>query len=470
MRRRLTVAMLGVVVGTLVLTVAGSLLLIHRAAYSDAEGELTTDAGALAQLLTSHPSAVTDTRVLNLVRQAGDYQSLLVAGLSPAGQFTSLPPALPASDVGVGSVEDDSEVAGNVGSTVFVVEPLTLTARQRAVLGPVPTGDLPVLVATRHVRPVADGIAYFLLVAGAVLVIGAAVAAALSRRITAPVQRAVATTEQMASGDLAARVPTGPHDYPELRQLGDAINALGDGLARARGLERQFLLSVSHDLRTPLTSIRGYAEAIAEGAAEDVAGAASIVAAEANRLDRLVQDLLDLARLDARQFSLHIEPVDAGAVASGTLDALRPEADEFGVALRANLPGGRGPWVRADPDRLGQVMANLVENGLKFSASSVELSLDTTDGWCRISVTDDGPGIPPGTLGRVFERHFTSERSPGRRLGTGLGLAIVAELAQAMGGAVQAVSPVHDGTGTRMVLHLPLLTLPEGATFRPAPP
>jgi two-component system sensor histidine kinase BaeS len=319
--------MLGVVAGALVLSVIGSLLLIHRAAFSSAQSDLTGETDALAQLLVTRSAVTTDRRVLELLRQVGGYDVLRVVGLSPDGRFTALPPGIPPGSIGVGSLQDGQVVAGNVGRTVYVAEPLTLTARQRQALGPVPAGDLPVLVVARRVHAYANGEGYFLLVAGAVLLVGAAVGTALSRRITAPLQRAVATTGQMAAGDLAARVASGPGDDPELRQLADAINALGDHLARARGLERQFLLSVSHDLRTPLTSIRGYAEALSDGAAEDVPAAAAIIAAEARRLERLVQDLLDLARLDARQFSLQLERVDAGAVAQQALEAFRPEAE-----------------------------------------------------------------------------------------------------------------------------------------------
>jgi signal transduction histidine kinase len=460
-RRRLTVAVLAVVVGTLVLTVAGSLLLVRRTAVSSTETDLTSQARALSELLQSRAAAATDRRVLTLLRDAGSYRTLAVVGLSPGGQFTSLPPVLSAGDLDVAALQGGQAVTGNVGLTVFVAEPVLLTARQRVVLGPVPAADTAVLVVTRSVKGPVDGLPYFLLVAGIVLVVGAVVAAVLARRISAPLARAVATTRRMAAGDLSARVPTSPHDDAEMHELAQAINALGDNLARARGMERSFLMSVSHDLRTPLTSIRGYAEALAEGAATDVAGAAGVIAAEAGRLDRLVQDLLDLARIDARRFSLDMRPVDVVSVASGVLQALRPEAAAFGVELHAQLPARSGPWVRADADRLAQVVANLLENGLKFTQTRVDLSVGVEDGWCWLTVTDDGPGIPPAALGRVFERHYSDDRTTPRRVGTGLGLAIVAELAHAMGGRLDARSPVVAGHGTRMTLRMPLG--PDGA-------
>ena len=457
MRRRLTIAMLGVLVGTLVLTVAGSLLLVRRAGLSSAESDLTGQVDALGQLLATHAAAVRDRTALTLLRRVGSYDALVLVGLDPGGGFTSLPPPLGAGDLGVPALQADRTVTGNVGTEVFAAEPVSLTARQRLLLGDVPAGDLPVLVVTRHVHPPVDGLLYFLLVAGGVLVVGAVVAAALAARITSPLARAVETTRRMAAGDLDARVPAGGDDYPELAQLGGAINALGDALGRARGMERQFLLSVSHDLRTPLTSIRGYAEALADGATTDVAGAAGVIAAESRRLERLVGDLLDLARLDARRFSLDLRPVEVTALVREAADAFRPQAAALGLEVDAAVDGDGTLWVRADPDRLSQALSNLVENGIKFTAATVALTAHPEGPYCRIEVTDDGPGIPAEDLGRVFDRHFTSERARGRQVGTGLGLAIVAELAHAMGGTVEARSPVVDARGTRMVLRLPLV-------------
>ena len=458
MRRRLTVAMLGLLVGTLVLTVAGSLLLVRRAGLSSAETDLTGQLQALAQLLATRSAVVTDRVALDLLRRAGSDDALVLVGLGPTGAFTSLPSPLTPADLDVPALQADRSVTGNVGTEVFAAEPVSLTANQRRRLGPVPAGDLPVLLVTRRVHPPLNGLLYFLLVAGAVLALGAVVAAALAARITSPLGRAVDTTRRMAAGDLDARVDVAQGDYPELAQLAGAINALGDALGRARGMERQFLLSVSHDLRTPLTSIRGYAEALADGAATDVTGAALVIAGEARRLERLVGDLLDLARLDARRFSLDMQPVEVTRLVREAADAFRPQAASLGLEVDAVVDDGRPLWVRADPDRLAQALSNLVENGIKFTGAKVALTARAEGPSCRIEVTDDGPGIPAADAGRVFDRHFTTERARGRQVGTGLGLAIVAELAHAMGGTVEARSPVFATGGTRVVLVLPLVS------------
>src|SRR5207248_5606518 len=134
----------------------------------------------------------------------------------------------------------------------------------------------------------------------------------------------------------------------ELASLARSINTMAATLARSRGLERQFLMSVSHDLRTPLTSIRGFAEAIADGAATDDRRAAEVITAESRRLERLVGDLLDLAKLDAKRFSLDLRPVDLADVVAATADGFRPAADGYGLALEVDTAAAT---VRADPDR-----------------------------------------------------------------------------------------------------------------------
>jgi two-component system sensor histidine kinase BaeS len=266
----------------------------------------------------------------------------------------------------------------------------------------------------------------------------------------------------MAAGNLDATVAVRPGEYPELEELAQAINTLGENLGRARGLEREFLLSVSHELRTPLTSIRGYADAVADGATDDVPGAITIINSEARRLERLVEDLLDLARLQARQFSLHIQRVDCGAVARTVAEGFQPEADGLGVELVGVDPAGVALWADADPDRVGQVVANLIENALKFATSRVEVGANRVDGWVAVWVSDDGPGVGAEDLPHIFERHYSSDRVPGRKLGVGLGLAIVAELASAMGARVDAQSPLIDGRGARMVLWLEGRRSPDG--------
>jgi two-component system sensor histidine kinase BaeS len=328
------------------------------------------------------------------------------------------------------------------------------------------TDYTPVLVITRQAPNPATGLRYYLLIGAIALVVAAIVALGLARRFTEPLKAAADTTGRIAAGDLDATLPPTPH-YPEFTELATSINSMGATLGRARDQERQFLLSVSHELRTPLTSIRGYADAIVDGAAPDAVAAAGVIAGESRRLERLVQDLLDLARLDADRFSLELGPVDCLDVARRVAHGFQPRADDAGIALAVAPMAGTPLWVQADPDRLGQVLANLVENAFSFASGRVVVGAGTVGGVPAAWVVDDGPGIAGDELGRVFERHFTSDRSAGRRSGSGLGLAIVSELAAAMGGTVTAESPVADGRGTRMVVWL---RADPGPPAPPAPP
>jgi len=461
MRRRLTIAILAVVTGTLVLTTAGSVYLVRRASTSTAGTETTQEATAVAQLLAAGSLAddvgvgakVHSARVLAALRVVGSYDFFRPVGLSPAGQFDSVPAPLTSSLLDAAALADDQSVSGSVGNVVFAAVPVSLTLRQRINLD-VPLRDDAILLAVRNVQDPVNGLLYFLLVAGGALLVAAVVASGLARRISAPRVRAVTTTEQLAGGALSARVPVSAHDDPEMTELAEAINTMGDSLSRSQNLERQFLLSVSHELRTPLTSIIGYADAIADGTTEDTAAATAVIGSEARRLGRLLQDLLDLARLDAQKFSLDVQRVDCAEVVSLTAAGFRPEAENLGLELITAVPTDAGLWVDADPDRLGQIVANLTENAFKYAATRVVVGTGVVGTSIAVWVLDDGPGIAAEDVPHVFERHFTSDRVTARRVGSGLGLAIVAELAAAMKAVVTTESPVIEGRGTRMTIWL----------------
>ena len=233
---------------------------------------------------------------------------------------------------------------------------------------------------------------------------------------------------------------------------------MASSLERSKGLEQQFLLSISHDLRTPLTSIQGYAEAITDGATSDPAWAAGVIATEARRLDRLVGDLLDLAKLQARSFRLEMRPVDLAGITTATVDGFRPDAQAAGVTLALRAPAAL--VVNGDGDRLAQVVANLVENALKFARAVVTVTVTADGGSALLLVDDDGRGIAPDDLPHVFERLYVTRHEPARReSGSGLGLAITRELVEAMGGEVAA--QVAPGGGARMVVRLPVLPPPR---------
>ena len=314
-----------------------------------------------------------------------------------------------------------------------------------------------VVVLTRQAPAgVGNAWTWFGLASLATVIVALLAANRLGHRIARPLRQTEAVTRRIAAGDLDARVVLAGHDGPELWSLANSVNSMAAALARAQRTQRQFLMSVSHDLRTPLTSVQGYAEALYDGATDDVHHASGVILSEARRLERLVADLLDLAKLEAGAFSLQCEGVDLRRAAVDAVQAFQPAALGLEIALAMAQEGdpAQGPRCYADPDRLGQVVANLVENALKYARSTVSVDVCVREGRPTLSVDDDGPGIPPEDLDKVFTRLYQSASAASRKLGSGLGLAIVEELVTAMGGRAWAVSPTNTGGGTRISVEL----------------
>jgi two-component system sensor histidine kinase BaeS len=441
--RRLTITMVAVVAGALLVAGFGSLLLIRAQSRRDTVKDLRKQAQGIAQLVDEIPTrntaaaAALRQRVLQRVLKLTDQQ---VIRYSPAGQpIDPLPNGVSASDLDFPKLQQGQTVSGVNGGLAFAAAPGT-TAR----------GVPFALVLTRNVRVGGGAALWLLLAGGAALLVAVAVAANLGRRLTKPLREAEQATRRIAAGDLAARVPTSGGD-DELAALGRSINAMAASLERSKGLERQFLLSVSHDLRTPLTSIRGYAEALAERKAKP-GQAAAVILSEARRLERLVGDLLELAKLDARRFSLDMRATDVCEVINETAEGFRPSAEEAGVRLTVDTPARAALVAAADPDRLAQVVANLVENALDFASRRITVGTGRADDVVEVWVEDDGPGIDPDDIPHVFDRFYTVSRAAKRHVGSGLGLAIVHELVDAMGGTVRAESGAKGGA--RLVVAL----------------
>ena len=480
MRRRLLTAMLLLVAGTVVLAGLGAVLLIRTAATTSGASEIRAEAAAVNNALTPLLS-ILDTpprataagirrrqQLLTLVKASGNYDSITTVGITAQNQIVgTLPYPLTQASFPVASLLNVQIVSGVTDHEAYALIPLALTANQLRNLDPSlqPT-DTAVLVLTQPVQVVTGGIGWLLLIGAGCLAVAALVAYWLARRFSKPLAEAAATTERIAAGDLGATMPV--REPPEIAALATSINVMTERLREARDQERRFLLSVSHDLRTPLTSIRGYAEAIADGATNDPTRAAGVIVDETARLERLVQDLLDLARLGAHRFGLKLGPVDVAQLARTVGERFAAQAQGAGIGLEVDVP--EPLWVVADGDRLVQVLDNLLENAFAFARARIAIGTQRSGDQAVIWVADDGGGISPDLLSHVFEPHFTSDRASARRNGarTGLGLAIVAELAQAMGGGVRAESPVAGGVGTRLTVWLPLSSPgPRGVTLEP---
>jgi two-component system sensor histidine kinase BaeS len=268
----------------------------------------------------------------------------------------------------------------------------------------------------------------------------------LARRISRPVDRIAAAARTLAGGTHPEPVPV--EGATEIATLAGAFNDLAVQLQKAQEAERNFLLSVSHELKTPLTAIRGYAEAVEDGAV-DPREAAATVASEARRLERLVKDLLDLARMNRTDFSVHNTEIDLAEVAEDAVRRYGKQAHSFGVALWA-VTESSAPAI-ADADRVLQVVSNLVENALRLTPAGGEVRIVAEPGLLRVE--DTGPGLAEADTERAFERFYLHERyGLERKVGTGLGLAIVKELTLAMGGDVDVES--RPGTRTVFTVHL----------------
>jgi signal transduction histidine kinase len=456
MRQRLMLAMVGLVAVTLVVAGAGGLLLTRKAAHDQATTQLVSEANSL----TSGRLPVESKPELQIIRKTLRLSNASFVRIDAAGGVKSkLPDGISRADIDVPALQDGSTVSGNVGNLVYAVAPAQLTPGERRRLHF--DGTFAILL-TRDVGDLGPSWVYFIAAGGVGLAVAALVAWQMSRRMARPLVEAEVVTARIASGELASRVPVRPNDYPEFTSLAGSINDMARSLEDSRARERNLLLAVSHDLRTPLTSIRGFAEAIADGAIEDSSQAADVILAEARRLERLVGDLLDLTKLEARQMSISLRPTDAAEVASTTAEGFRPAAAKNGLQIRVHVTadqhdgGPQSPEVAADPDRLAQLLANLIENAMTYAKTAVAVGVTSypAAAVCLITVDDDGPGIAEADLIRVFERFYRADRGPNRRMGSGLGLAIVAELAAAMGGSVRAESPLGPSGGSRFVVTL----------------
>ncbi len=462
MQGRLRATIISVVVGAILLTGVVTFALAAHAARARTRTQLVREAEDTAAAIKGEIDAGRPAvNVLRILRAPFKDENGVVLIVTPTGKLVdidqprkaaALPGGLTAAQLHPEQLLAGQVVSGIHRSQIFAAAPYQSKVATVTEL-------TQVVVLTRSPDTgLRQALPWFLLSATLVLLIAALVGDRLGRRITRPLRDAEAVTRRIAGGDLAAQVPLPHHGYPELASLAHSINTMAATLARSKGLERQFLLSVSHDLRTPLTSIRGFAEAIAEGAAPDNERAAEVIAAEARRLERLVKDLLDLAKFDARRFGLDLRRIDLAEVVADTGEGFRPAAEELGLRLDVEAGPPGAIVATADPDRLAQVVANLVENALKYARSRVVVGVAGAAGGAVIWVDDDGPGIAAEDLPRVFDRLFMSSRYPARQVGTGLGLAIVAELVAAMGGSVRAESPIGSEGGTRMVVTLPTWT------------
>jgi two-component system sensor histidine kinase BaeS len=415
------------VVAAVGVTLVLAALLVRSSARTAALDSLSRQAALTAELQRSNSSGLTSLGAFYETQQ----QRLAIVTIPQAALL--LPPdaakALKAGNAARGSVT----VSG-----------------KKYLFATVPVGKQAV-VLLRSARLESSDLRPFTVAFAIAAAVGAAIAAVaaflLARAVSRPVERVAGASLELAAGERPGPLPvTGS---TEVANLAASFNKLADDLDRARDAERNFLLSVSHELKTPLAAIRGHGEALLDGVMA-VEKAAGVIIAESVRLERLVRDLLDLARLNQRSFSVHPREVDLTGLVAQAVSRHGPESKRVGVALVGET-NGRSPAI-ADPDRALQVLSNLIENALRSTPAGGSVTVAARPG--ELVVADTGPGIAADELPRAFERFFLYSRyASNRAVGTGLGLAIVKQLTEAMDGTVDVES--EPGHGTTFTVHLP---------------
>jgi len=321
----------------------------------------------------------------------------------------------------------------------------------------------------------------WLLVVIAIVTLGLAVVIAsfLARRFTTPLRRLTAAANELAAGDLSSRVPPqrASSSSVEIAELAAQFNLMAaqlqesvEFIRRDRDRSRDFLADVSHELRTPLAALRTFNELLREGAVNDPEATAEFLESsgqQIERLDWLAQNLLELSKLDSGLVLLDLRPDDLRACVESAVEQAEAAARRRGVRLRLHLPD-QPVRIRHDPQRIGQVVSNLVGNALKFTPRSGAVDVELrpeTDG-AQIEVRDTGVGIAPAELPRIFERFFRgSSANEARSSGSGLGLSIVKSIVDMHGGRIAVESRLGDGT--TFVVTLP--RDPRTAESAPAP-
>jgi two-component system OmpR family sensor kinase len=288
------------------------------------------------------------------------------------------------------------------------------------------------------------------------LLLSLLVAFLMTRWITSPLQKVTGAAQALSKGKMNAIKPEGP---TEIQALAKSFNEMGNKVTASHRSQRDFVANVSHELRTPLTSIQGFAQAILDGTASqsaDIHRAAAVISTESARMQRLVDDLLELTRLDSGGIALHKQPIDTSSLIREVVQKIKPLAENAQITISENLT--EKIVVDGDYDRLIQVFNNLLDNAVKYTSpgGKVKISSAPEKGFAKITVSDTGVGIPPNEMNRIFERFYRVDKS--RKVehskGSGLGLSIAKQIVHAHHGSIEVKSEL--GKGSQFIIRLPL--------------
>ncbi|MCO6451584.1 MAG: HAMP domain-containing protein [Caldilineales bacterium] len=390
----------------------------------------------------------------------GDANTLFQSTQSGRGRGQGGPKRILADAEGIVVFDESGGAAGD-----------QLTAAQINTAAPIQVGDEIVgylYVVTPGQAALAEAETTFLAQVNRALLQAALIASLLgillgvviARSLSAPLGRLAEAVTRLAAGNLAERAPLAGAD--EIVEAAQAFNDMADSLQQAETLRQNLVADIAHELRTPLTVIQGNLQAILDDVYPLEKSEIALIYDETVLLNRLIQDLRQLAQAEAGQLDLHQERIDAAALATGIVANFAEAALAKSIRLTSDLPPGL-PAVWADPDRLRQVFANLIGNALRYTpdGGDVRVSASAQGDFARFCVRDSGPGIPAEHLPHVFDRFWRAEPSRAREQGgSGLGLAIVRQLVEAQGGRVGVES--EAGRGSEFWFMLPVAQITNG--------
>lgn len=441
LRGRITLVTVSVAVLAVLITGLVSVQLVRQSTISQGRAQLASQ----AQLLSRLPAATNLASLRERVRLAlGDTRVAVVATDGQvSGPGSGFVTAADVRTLGAGNRVSQTEVRGNK----------TMIVEGR----PTSTGTAIVLVRSLgNLETTTQETVRRVLLALVIGVVVAIVAGTLlARWLTRPLVATAETAKRMAAGERGLRVEA--HQPTEMAAVADALATLDRALSTSEGRQREFLLSISHELRTPLTAVRGYGEAMVDGLIHerDIAGVGATLVTETERLDHFVADLLELARLEADDFAIDRQRVEADRLLEQAADAWRGRAAMLDVVVQS-LPGIGDLAVSSDAQRVRQLIDGLVENALRVTpaGSTVSIAARHFGSSVVIEVRDGGPGLSPDDLAVAFERGALQARYRDiRPVGTGLGLSIAARLVSRLGGSIAAGNA--PGGGAVFAVSLP---------------
>lgn len=465
MRRRLFWTIAGVAAATGILVLAATVFASQQAAVDATYRELQVSADEAVNIIDEFlgPGSRRPGAVLEVLG--------LLEGDELAPLFGRIRRTAGGSEIGFGIIAEDGTLRTNAdlfdrvelaGQRLREGESSRTTSDTGELVVVTPTtirvrgAELTLLVGIAREAPIvrlSDRSGGLLLLFAGIVVLAAVAARVLGAQLVNRLEPLAIASRRLAGGDMTVRVPE--LGDPDLDQVGAAFNDMAGELEATRDREREFILGVGHDLRTPLTTIGGYAEALEVGdlSEGELTRIGSVLGAQIGHLGRLIGDITTLARLDQPEFSLQTEVVDVGAHISEIVAGYEKRAESQHVSLKVDAD--RGIELVTDPDRLAQIAQNLVENALRHTpeSGSIEVAVRWRDSGVELSVTDSGTGIAPEDLPHVFDRHYVGRQAAVRREGAGLGLSIVKGLVEKLGGSVSVKSQL--GSGTRFIVTFP---------------